>query len=46
MTIYWSVFMPGVLLLLYLADRLLSRLVELRSFDCFQNLENSPRYRS
>ncbi|MCR6655726.1 MAG: hypothetical protein NVV63_07895 [Opitutus sp.] len=37
--------MPGVVLLLYPADRLLSSLVELRSFDCFQNLENSPRYR-
>lgn len=45
MTIHWSVFVPGVLLLLYPADRLLSSLVELRSFDCFQNLDNSPRYR-
>ncbi|HVS51193.1 MAG TPA: hypothetical protein VHD62_02465 [Opitutaceae bacterium] len=45
MTIHWSLFVPGVLLLLYPADRLLSSLVELRSFDCFQNLENSPRYR-
>lgn len=45
MTIHWMLFAPGVLLLLYPADRLLSPLVELRSFDCFQNLENSPRYR-
>jgi hypothetical protein len=45
MTIHWTLFVPGVLLLLYPADRLLSSLVELRSFDCFQNLENSPRYR-
>ena len=45
MTIHWSLFAPGVLLLLYPADRLLSSLVELRSFECFQNLENSPRYR-
>jgi hypothetical protein len=45
MTIHWSLFVPGVLVLLYPADRLLSSLVELRSFDCFQNLENSPRYR-
>lgn len=45
MTIHWSLFVPGVVLLLYPADRLLSSLVELRSFDCFQNLENSPRYR-
>jgi hypothetical protein len=45
MTIHWTLFVPGVLLLLYPADRLLSSLVELRSFDCFQNLENSQRYR-
>jgi hypothetical protein len=45
MTIHWSLFVPGVVLLLYPADRLLSSLVELRSFDCFQNLENSPRFR-
>lgn len=45
MTIHWSLFVPGVVLLLYPADLLLSSLVELRSFDCFQNLENSPRYR-
>jgi hypothetical protein len=45
MTIQWTVFVPGVLLLLFPADRLLSPLVELRSFDRFQNLENSPRYR-
>jgi hypothetical protein len=45
MTIHWSLFVPGMLLLLYPADRLLSSVVELRSFDCFQNLENSRRYR-
>lgn len=45
MTIHWTVLVPGVLLLLFPADRLLSSLVELRSFDCFQSLENSPRYR-
>lgn len=45
MTIQWSLFVPGVVLLLYPADRLLSSLVELRSFDCFQSLENSRRYR-
>lgn len=45
MTIEWSLFVPGVLLLLFPADRLLSAKVELRSFDCFQNLQNSPRYR-
>ena len=45
MTIHWSLFVPGILLLLYPADRLLSSLVELRSFDCFHNLANSPRYR-
>lgn len=37
--------MPGVLLLVFPADRLLSSLVELRSFGCFQSLENSPRHR-
>ena len=36
MTIHWSLFVPGMLFLLYPADRLLSSLVELRSFDCFQ----------
>lgn len=45
MTILWSLFVPGVLLLLIPADRLLSRRVELRSFDCFQSLEDSPRFR-
>src|ERR1044072_2845157 len=45
MTIHWSLFVPGMLLLLYPPDRLLSSLVESRSFDCFQNLENSRRYR-
>ena len=45
MTIHWSLFVPGVLLLLFPADRLLSARVELRSFDCFQGLGNSPRYR-
>lgn len=45
MTIHWSVFVPGVLLLLIPADRLLSSQVELRSFNCFQSLENSPRFR-
>lgn len=45
MTIQWSLFVPGVLLLLLPADRLLSAKVELRSFDCFQNLQNSPRHR-
>jgi hypothetical protein len=45
MTIHWGLFVPGVLLLLFPADRLLSPRVELRSFDCFQSLENSPRFR-
>jgi hypothetical protein len=45
MTIHWALFVPGVLLLLFPADRLLSSRVELRSFDCFQSLENSPRFR-
>lgn len=45
MTIHWILFVPGVLLLLFPADRLLSSAIELRSFDCFQSLENSPRFR-
>jgi hypothetical protein len=45
MTIHWSLLLPGMLLLLFPADRLLSSVVELRSFGCFQALENSPRYR-
>jgi hypothetical protein len=45
MTIHWGLFVPGVLLLLFPADRLLSSRVELRSFACFQSLENSPRFR-
>lgn len=45
MTIDVGWFVPGVLLLVFPADRLLSRLVELRSFDCFQSLEDSPRHR-
>lgn len=38
-------FGSGVLLLLFPADRLLSRCVQLRSLDWFRSLENSPRYR-
>lgn len=45
MTIHWSLLVPGVLLLLFPADRLLSSRVELRSFDRFRSLENSPRHR-
>ena len=45
MTIYWGMFLPGLLLLFYPADRLLSSVVQLRSFDCFQSLENSARHR-
>ncbi len=45
LTIHWALFVPGALFLLFPADRLLSSKVELRSFDCFQSLENSPRFR-
>lgn len=45
MTVEWSLFVPGLLLMMFPADRLLSRVVRLRSFDCFQSLENSPRFR-
>lgn len=37
--------MPGMLLLFYPADRLLSSVVQLRSFERFQSLEDSKRYR-
>jgi hypothetical protein len=45
MTIHWSLFAPGLLLLLFPADRLLSRIVKLRSFEGFLTLENSPSHR-
>lgn len=45
MTLHWGLFAPATLLLLFPADRLLSSLVELRSFDCFNSLDNSPRHR-
>ena len=41
----WVSFVPGLLLLLLPADRLLSRWVELRSYECFNSLNNSPRHR-
>lgn len=45
MIIHWSLFAPGLLLLLFPADRLLSARIELHSFEWFRNLENSPRHR-
>jgi hypothetical protein len=45
MTIDWTQLLPGLLLLLYPADRLLSARVHLRSFESFMCLENSPRFR-
>lgn len=45
MTTHWGLFASGVVLLLFPADRLLSRRVQLRSFGCFQSLEDSPRHR-
>lgn len=45
MTLHWVLFAPAIFLLLFPADRLLSSLVELRSFDCFNSLDNSPRHR-
>lgn len=45
MTIHWSLLVPGALLLLFPADRLLTSRVELRSFERFRSLENSPRRR-
>jgi hypothetical protein len=40
-----SLFAPGLLLLLFPADRLLSSTTELRTFAHFQRLENSPSHR-
>lgn len=45
MTIHWSLLGPGLLLLLFPADRLLSSTVVLRSFESFRTLEDSPRHR-
>lgn len=45
MTIHLSLFAPSLLLLLFPADRLLSSTVQLRSFESFRSLENSPRHR-
>jgi hypothetical protein len=45
MTILWPALVPGVLLLLFPADRLLSARVELRSFESFNSLVNSPNHR-
>lgn len=45
MIIHPGLLASGLLLLLFPADRLLSRLVELRSFESFRSLEDSPRYR-
>ncbi|ACB76829.1 hypothetical protein [Opitutus terrae] len=45
MTLHWVPLVPALLLLLFPADRLLSARVELRSFDCFNSLDNSPRHR-
>lgn len=45
MIIYPGLFVPGLFLLLFPADRLLSRFVELRSFESFRSLEDSPGHR-
>lgn len=45
MTFHLSLLAPGVLLLLFPADRLLSSRVELRSFDCFHTLGRNARAR-
>jgi len=45
MTSHWGLFASAILLLLFPADRLLSSMVELRSFDCFNSLDSSPRRR-
>lgn len=45
MTVDWLEFVPGVLLLLTPADRLLSTHVELRSFDCFRRQHDGRPFR-
>jgi hypothetical protein len=45
MTIHWSLFVSGMLLLLFPADRLFSPQVELRSFDCFRRLGAGGAFR-
>lgn len=45
LTIDWTLFLPGVLLLLIPADLLLSSRVQLRTLESFNNLDNSRRYR-
>ena len=45
MIFYWSILLPGLLLLLFPAEFLLSKHVKLRSFETFTSLENSPRSR-
>ncbi len=45
MTVLWSYFLPGVLLLLIPANTLLSAHVQLRTFESFHSLDNSRRYR-
>lgn len=45
MIIHPGLLVSGLCLLLFPADRLLSRLVELRSFESFRSLEDSPRRR-
>ena len=43
--INWSLFLPGVMLLLIPADALLSAHVQLRTLESFNNLDNTRRFR-
>jgi hypothetical protein len=43
--IEWIYFVPGLALLVFPAEALLSAKVELRSFEAFKTLEDSPRFR-
>ena len=45
MTIQWSLLAPGLLLLLFPADRLLSSATRLRPLESFRTLDDSPRFR-
>ena len=45
MTFHFGLFAPALILLLFPADRLLTRFVELRNFEDFHTLDKGPRFR-
>lgn len=44
-TIHWTLLLPGMLLVLFPADRLLSAKVKLRTLESFRSLDDSPHDR-